>query len=135
MGVMSQRAATEKLVPETDHRVPELKSLTERILSRLSGPRILWLVVWMLVPWMNAAVTLTLQAAGKLPAWENPTVQLLNRAAFSFAIVLSVWGAARITRGLTSLRPRLMSLVEEGIDPMEPFRGMNSAVAPILLTA
>jgi len=120
---------------ERDVQVVQLKALTERILSRLPGPRILWVLVWMLVPWLNTAVTVMLQAADKLPEWENPTVQLVNRAAFSFAIVLALWGAARITRGLTSLRPQLLSLVEEGIDPMEPFEGMKSAVAPFLLTA
>lgn len=132
---MSRGAPVRTLVPQGEVAATEPRPLTERILSRLPGPRILWVAVWMLVPWMNAGVTMMLQAAGTLPAWENPTVQLVNRAAFSFAIVLSLWGAARVTRVLTSLRPGLVSLVEEGIDPMEPFQGMKSAVAPILLTA
>jgi hypothetical protein len=48
--------------------------------------------------------------------------------------VLSVWGAARITRGLDGLRPRLAELVGGTDDPMEAFRGMGSALGPLLLT-
>src|SRR5918996_868122 len=131
---MSRRAVTAMVVPESYEQAPALTPLTDRILSHLPGPRILWIVVWMSVPWANAASSLLLQAADVLPEWENPTVQLVNRAAFSLAILLALWGAARITRGLASLRPRLSSLVEEGIDPMKPFAGMKSALAPFLLT-
>ncbi len=30
--------------------------LTERIFSRLPGPRLAWVVAWALVPWLNLAV-------------------------------------------------------------------------------
>ena len=132
---MSRRTVAAKVTPQRDEEVPALTPLTERILSHLPGPRILWIVVWMSVPWANAAAYVLLQAADVLPEWVNPTVELVNRAAFSLAILLALWGAARITRGLTALRPRLLSLVEEGVDPMKPFAGMKSALAPILFTA
>jgi hypothetical protein len=45
--------------------------LTERVLSRLPGPRLLWIVVWVLVPWIHALVTLMLQASGHFKPWED----------------------------------------------------------------
>jgi hypothetical protein len=38
--------------------------LTERILSRLPGPRLVWVVAWAMVPWLNLAAILALEAAG-----------------------------------------------------------------------
>jgi hypothetical protein len=111
------------------------RPLTDRILSRLPGPRLLWLAVWALVPWVNVALIFLLQEAGEFPRWEDPVVEVLNRAAFSFAIVLSVWGAAKISSRLGSLRSRLSQLLRGAQDPMEPFRAMESTTAPVLLTA
>jgi hypothetical protein len=73
--------------------------LTERILSRLRGPRLAWVVAWALVPWLNLGAIVALGAAG----WARtgvPLVEVLNRTAVSFAVLLSLW----VRRGsLTSL--------------------------------
>jgi hypothetical protein len=114
-----------------DHQ-PE--PLTERVLSRLPGPRFFWIVVWALVPWIHALVTLMLQATGHLPPWNDVISQLLNRAGFSLSILLSLWGAGKIGRGIKSLKLDLLGLLTEKDDPSEPFRGMESAAAPTLLT-
>jgi hypothetical protein len=68
--------------------------LTERMLSRLPGPRVAWMVGWALVPWLNLAVLAW--GAGEWAGTGVPVVEVLNRAAVSFAVLLSLWGAARI---------------------------------------
>jgi hypothetical protein len=89
---VSRDTAVRLALKESEVESAEPKPLTERTLCRLPGPRLLWLGVWVLVPWMNAAVTVLLQASDHLPSWESPTLQLLTRAAFSIAILLSVGG-------------------------------------------
>lgn len=129
------RETTVRLRPaEAEVEGTELIPLTERILFWLPGPRLLWLAVWLLVPWMNIAAIFLLQETGQFPRWEDPAVEILNRAAFSFAIVLSVWGAALISRRLESLRSNLSELLGGAGGPMEPFRAMGSTASPVLLT-
>jgi hypothetical protein len=131
---VTQHTSIRRAVPDVESEPGEETPLTERILSWLPGPRVLWLAVWVLVPWMNAAIMLVLQAASLIPTWDNTGVELLNRAAFSLAILLSVWGAGRITTGLRSLHSRLFELMGEVGDPMEVFRGMGTTAAPLMLT-
>ncbi|MDQ3991346.1 MAG: hypothetical protein M3245_03420 [Actinomycetota bacterium] len=110
--------------------------LTERILSRLPGPRLPWMVAWALVPWLNAAVVLAFRRSGVIRPAPDPVVELLNRAAFSLAVLLSLWGAARIAEGIGSLRPALSRVIEPdpgGGDRL--FEGMGSTVGPLALTA
>jgi hypothetical protein len=107
--------------------------LTERILSRLPGPRLAWILAWSLVPWLNLAVVLAFGAA----EWTRtaiPPVEVLNRAAVSLAIVLSLWGAARITNDLRGLG--LEQVVEEEQRDVERvFSGIDNGFVPLLLTA
>ena len=70
--------------------------LTERVLSRLPGPRLLWIIVWMLVPWIHALVTLMLQASGYFKPREDVAAQLLNRVGFSLAIFCPFGGLPRL---------------------------------------
>jgi hypothetical protein len=112
-------------------RVP----LTERILSRLPGPRVAWVVAWALVPWLNLAVILASDAAGWIRAGIL-LIELVNRVAVSLAILLSLWGAARITDQLLALGPALAKVVQQdGPDVERLFRGLDSALGPLLLTA
>ena len=108
--------------------------LTERILSRLPGPRLAWMLVWALVPWANLVAVRVSGAA----EWTGapPVAEVLNRAAVSCAILLSLWGAARLTDNLRRVGVALTEVVEqdEG-DVRALFRGMDSTVAPLLLTA
>jgi hypothetical protein len=109
--------------------------LTERILSRLPGPRLAWVLAWALVPWLNLAVIVASGAGG----WDGagvPLVEVLNRAAVCFAVLLSLWGAARITDQLGTLRPALASVVEQEEPAVERlFHGIDSTLVPLLLTA
>lgn len=109
--------------------------LTERILTRLPGPRLLWVAAWALVPWLNLVVILMSGVEG----WARtgiPRVEILNRAAVTFAILLSLWGATRIADELRRLRPALANVVEqEEADVRGLFHGIDSTLVPVLLTA
>jgi hypothetical protein len=109
--------------------------LTERIFSRLPGPRLVWVLAWALVPWLNLAVILAAGAA----EWSRtgiPLNEILNRAAVTFAVVLSLWGAARVTAELPTLRPVLAKVVrQQEPDVNGLFRGIDSTVVPLALTA
>jgi hypothetical protein len=108
--------------------------LTERILARLPGRRLAWLVAWALVPWLNLAVILAVDAAEWTRA-EIRLIDVLNRVAVSLAVVLSLWGAARIAHHLRQLRPALAKVVEEDEQDVERlFAGIDSTLAPLLLT-
>jgi hypothetical protein len=109
--------------------------LTERILSRLPGPRLAWVVAWALVPWLNLTVIVVLGAG----EWARPGVPLgefLNRTAVSFAVLLSLWGTARITDELQRLGPALAKVVQQEEPDVERlFHGIDSILVPLLLTA
>lgn len=109
--------------------------LTEKILSFLPGPRRVWILVWVLVPWLNLAVVALLTGSGQARLM-NPLDEILNRTAVSVAILLSLWGTARIFDRLRSLPPALSAVVEQDErDVAALFRGIDSRVVPLLLTA
>jgi len=108
--------------------------LTERILDRLPGRRSRWMVTWALVPWLNLAAVLVGQTAG-WSARTDRSVEVVNRIAVSFAVLLSLWGAARISKDLEQLRLALTQAVEqEESDVRRLFPGVGSAVVPVVLT-
>jgi hypothetical protein len=115
-------------VPET----AELRPATERILAQLPGSRLVWIAVWALVPWVNAGANLLLGTEGAV--WEqSDALVILNYAALSFAVVITVWGTARIARRLQALRATSSALVEG--DSSERFRGVNNVTGPLVATA
>jgi hypothetical protein len=115
----------------TTHRI---RPLTERILGRLSGPRVLWIALWALVPWANAGANLLLETGARSAIWEQSrTLVLLNYAALSFAILITLWGTARIARRLEALRDATANVLE--VDAGEPFREMKSVAAPLVASA
>lgn len=85
-------------------RLPGLEPLTERVLGRLPGERRPWVVVWALVPWANAGINVLLDSETKSAVWgQTGTVVVLNYAALSFAIALTIWGSRRIAGRLAEL--------------------------------
>ncbi len=111
-----------------------LRPLTERILARLPGPRLLWIAVWALIPWLNAGANLLLETGARSVIWEQSrALVVLNYAALSFAIVITLWGTKRIARRLEALRPPIANVLE--VDSSEPFREMNSVAAPLVASA
>jgi len=111
-----------------------LRPVTERILARLPSPRVLWIVAWALVPWLNAGANLLLETGARSAIWEQSrALVLLNYAALSFAIVITLWGTERIARRLETLRATTSNVLEGG--GREPFREMNSVVGPVVAAA
>ncbi len=111
-----------------------LRPVTERILARLPGPRALWIVVWALVPWLNAGGNLLLETGARSAVWEQSrTLVILNYAALSFAIVMTLWGADRIARRVETLRAPSSDVLE--VDSSERFREMSSVRGPIVASA
>ncbi len=107
--------------------------LTERILGSLPGPRLTWVVAWALVPWVNLAVLVIAGTSG----WHRtgvPLVEVLNRAAVTLAVVLSLWGVHKIADELQWLRPRLGGVVGDA-DVVKLFRGMGKIAGPIAIVA
>ena len=66
------------------------------MLARLPGPRALGIGVWALVPWLNAGANLLLDTGGTSAVWEQSrALVILNYAALSLAIVITLWGSGR----------------------------------------
>ena len=105
-------------------RSAALRPLTERILARLPGPRPLWIVVWALVPWANAGANLLLGSDVTSAVWEQRrALVIVNYAAVSFAVALTLWGADRLVRRL------------ETFDGRDAFRSVNSVAGPTVAAA
>jgi hypothetical protein len=110
-----------------------LQPLTEQILSRLPWPRILWIATWALVPWLNAAANLLL-GTERSAVWEQSALLVvLNYAALSFGVVITLWGSGRLARQVETLRAATSNALEG--DASEPFRGMSSVAGPLVLSA
>lgn len=108
-----------------------LRPLTERILAHLPGPRVLWIAIWAVVPWLNAGANLLLDTGGTSAVWEqSDALVVLNYAALSFAILVTLWGTERIARRLEALRVP-MCRVLEGYSSAR-FHELNSVAGPML---
>jgi hypothetical protein len=111
-----------------------LRPLTERILAHLPGPRVLWIAIWALVPPFNAGANLLLDTGGTSAVWEQRRAfVVLNYAALSLAVVITVWGSRRIARRLEALRATTLKALAG--DAGERFREMNSVAGPVLASA
>jgi hypothetical protein len=89
----------------------------------------------MLVPWLNAGANLLLETEARSAVWEQSrALVLLNYAALSFAIVITLWGTERIARRLEALRATTSKVLEER-EASEPFRELNSVFGPLAASA
>lgn len=97
-----------------------LRPLTARILEALPGPRALWICAWALIPWLNAGANLLLDTEARSAIWDQSSaVIVLNYAALSVAVVITLWGTERIARRLEELRSDL-------------FRELNATTGPLV---
>jgi hypothetical protein len=111
-----------------------LQPMTGRILADLPGPRVVWIAAWAVVPWLNAAANLLLEEEARSAIWEQSrALVLLNYAALSFAVAITLWGAERIARRLEELRATTWDVLE--LEAREPFREMNNVVGPLAASA
>src|SRR5215216_5132460 len=106
--------------------------LTERLLSRLPGPRAAWVLAWAAIP----------VVAGLLPGSYLATVgtkplpvKLLTGLVFAYAVVLAFWAVGRFTRESDMVERSVDQLAagpEQATTPV--FRGMASTQGPLALT-
>lgn len=107
--------------------------LTERILDRVPGPRLLSIGLWALVPWLNAGGNLLLDADSRSDVWDQRgMVVALSYAALSLAVVIALWGSRRIARALVAVES-IAETVFEG-DTRAAFREVGNAVGPLAVT-
>jgi hypothetical protein len=126
-GAASRRAESAPTADATD----SLRPASERVLGKLPGPRVLWIAAWSLVPWLNAGANLLLGSEGTSAVWEQSTVLIvLNYAALSLAVVISLWGSGRIARKVQALRTDTSNVL--GRDSRIRFRGMDSVAGPLV---
>lgn len=108
-----------------------LRPLSERILGRLPGSRVLWIVAWALVPWLNAGANLLLDTGARSAVWDqSDTLVVLSYSAISAAVVITLWGASRIARRVETL-PETIAI---DVDAATRFREMNSVAGPLVLS-
>jgi hypothetical protein len=116
----------------TEGLARRLTPLTDRILARLPGPPLLWIAAWALVPWANAGANLLLDTDGTSAVWEQSDVLIvLNYAALSFAVVVTLWGTERIARRVETLRADMSKVLDA--DAGASFGEMNSVAGPLAL--
>lgn len=111
-----------------------LRPLTERILARFPGPRVLWIALWALIPWLNAGANLLLEDEARSAIWEQRrALVILNYAALSLAIGITLWGAQRIAARLEALPTATQNVL--AVDVIDRFRELNSVAGPVLASA
>jgi hypothetical protein len=111
-----------------DARLP----LTERLLGRLPGPRVAWVLAWAAVP----------VAAGLLPGAYLATVgvkplavRLLIGLVFAYEVVLAFWAVGRFTRERDTVQRSVDQLAADPEQVAMPvFGGMASTRGPLALT-
>ena len=106
--------------------------LTERLLGRLPGPRVVWVLAWAAIP----------VAAGLLPSAYLATVgarplpvRLLIGLVFAYEVVLAFWAVGRFTRERDTVQRSVDQLAagpEQAATPV--FGGMASTKGPLALT-
>jgi hypothetical protein len=113
---------------------PRLQPVTERVLAKLPGRHLTWVVIWACVPWLNAGANVLLDTGERSAVWEQSRAMvLLNYSALSLAVGVTLLGAARIARRVERL-DAATSIVLTGAYSRRPFREMASSVAPLFAT-
>ena len=88
-------------------------------------------MLWALVPWLNAAANLLLDTEARSAVWEQSrTLVILNYAALSLAIGITLWGAQRIAARLEALPAGTRNVF--AVDANDRFRELNSVAGPLL---
>jgi hypothetical protein len=106
--------------------------LTERLLSRVPGPRAAWVLAWAAIP----VVAGLLPSAYVASVGARPlSVRLLIGLVFAYAVVLAFWAVGRFTRERDMVERSVDQLAagpEQATTPV--FRGMASTMGPLAPT-
>jgi len=106
--------------------------LTERLLGRLPGPRMAWVLAWAAVP---AAAALPPGAYLATVGPEPVPARVLVGLVYAYAVALSLWAVGRFTREADTVGrsvDRLAAHPEQAATPV--FGGMGSTWGPLALT-
>ena len=105
--------------------------LTERLLGRLPGPRLAWILAWAAVP---IAVALPSGAYLATVGAKPLLVRLLTGLVYAYVVVLTILAASRFTRESNLVERSVDQLAgpEQAATPV--FRGMASTRGPLALT-
>jgi hypothetical protein len=83
---------------------------------------------------LNAGANLLLDTGERSAVWEQSrTLVILNYAALTLAVVVTLLGAEQIARRLEMIRGPISKVLEGGT--REPFRELSSVAGPLLLSA
>src|SRR5919112_1360426 len=119
--------------PQQNGRAPDGRlPLTERLLGRLPGPRVVWVLAWAAVPVVAGLLPSAYVAAvGARPL----PIRLLVGLVFAYVVVLAFWAVGRFTRESDTVQRSVDQLAagpEQATTPV--FRGMASIQGPLALT-
>jgi hypothetical protein len=116
-------------------RAASVLPLTERVIQRLPGPRLLWVVAWALVgPLRPIALLVIPWLIGGAARPEGLVNAFVSQAIFGYVVLLALWASPRLVHRVTLLAPSLVTLA-----PGEPsarwFSRLTSVRGPLVLTA
>ena len=99
------------------------RPLTERVLDRLPGPRLAWMLAWAS---LGSAAYLLTHVASPTATYPGDAFLLV------FAVVnfVGLWANAAIGRRVDGLQPRLADMLEPG-QASEAFRSVGSTIGPL----
>ena len=105
----------------------ELLPLTERVLARLPGPRVLWILLWASLPLVVQMVQPAVIGA------QVSTADILRRAGAAYGSLIALWGVAKLRRDVAAIQPILADLSGGTLTVGQLFRAMSSISMPLLL--
>ena len=117
-------------VPSVGATLHVERPLTERVLDRLPGSRVGWLLLWGLSPFMAYELANVV--------WGLPNyLGLPANLAFGLANLVALWAAGRLAARIERLQPTLERLLApEDLAPRRhPFRHVGRLRGPLLLSA
>jgi hypothetical protein len=118
--------ATPGVVAPFQFRAP----LTERILARLPGPRLLWMLAWGLSPFAAYEIAYRF--------WNLPTYAgLESNGTIALVNLVGLWAAGRLAQRIDRVQPTLERLLEpQDLGPRRhPFRHVGSVGGPLAISA
>jgi hypothetical protein len=108
-----------------------LVPLTERVLARLPGPRLLWLILW--AGWFLFILLIVRNVAPSLLTviFEQEETTLTSGIVLAYAMLVALAGTGRLGREVAALGPTVSRLTEGAMRTGEPFRAVGSVWGPL----
>lgn len=107
--------------------------LTERVVARLPGQRLLWISLWA----SGVLITYLVERAfapGLLEvSFQQGQRRLTFGAGASYLVLVALWGTARLGREVAALNPTVVRLTHGAVTVGESFRAVGSVWWPLSL--